>query len=307
MRQFFFNPVMIKELRGRMRGARAFVILSIYLGITAAVTLLVYLAVAGASRTDLTAGRVIGQTIFWTVSSAALVLVCVISPSLTAGAVAGEKERQTYDLLVTTLLSPWQIALGKLVSALAFSLLLILAMLPLASLAFLFGGVSGTELVLAVVGLFVTAVLYATVGLFWSTVMRGTLGATVLAQGSIIAVLLGIPFIFLVTSAIFATSDATRDLTNSPFFIYGFGALLFSHPFIALGYSEVLLKQGENPFYFNVPGQQNLVAPAPWLAYTMIASILTFVFLLLSVRMLRPVQEGEGRPQKEQAEVKAES
>ena len=302
MRQFLFNPVMIKELRGRMRGARAFVVLSIYLGITAAITLLVYLAVAGASRTDLTAGRTIGQTIFWTVCAAALVLVSVITPSLTAGAVAGEKERQTYDLLVTTLLSPWQIALGKLVSALAFALLLILAMLPLASLAFLFGGVSGTELVLAVVGLFVTAVLYATVGLFWSTVMRGTLGATVLAQGSIIGVLLGIPFIFLVMSAIFSTSDATRDLTNSPLFIYAFGALLFSHPFIALGYSDWLLKQGENPFYFTVPNQQNMIAPAPWLAYTIIASIFTLVFLLLSVRMLKPVQEGEGRRRDERAE-----
>jgi ABC-type transport system involved in multi-copper enzyme maturation permease subunit len=279
------NPVLVKELRGRMRGARAFVILSIYLGITAAVTLLVYLAVAGASRTDLTAGRVIGQTIFWTVCSAALVLVCVITPSLTAGAVAGEKERQTYDLLVSSLLSPWQIAWGKLGAALSFALLMILA----------------------VVGLFVTAVLYATVGLFWSTVMRGTLGATVLAQGSIIAVLLGIPFIFLVSSAIFSSSDATRDFTNSPLFIYGFGAVLFSHPFIALGYSEVLLKQGENPFYFNVPSQQNLIAPAPWLAYTVIAVFLTFIFLLLSVRMLRPVQEGEGGARRAQSEAKAES
>lgn len=301
MRQFFLNPVMIKELRGRMRGARAFVILSIYLGITSAITLLVYLAVAGASRTDLTAGRLIGQTIFWTVCTAALVCVCVITPALTAGAVAGEKERQTYDLLVTTLLSPWQIVFGKLVSALAFALLLILAMVPLASLAFLFGGVSGTELVLAVLGLFVTAVLYATVGLFWSTVMRGTLGATVLAQGSIVLVLLGIPFIFLVTSAIFSTNDATRDLTNSPPFIYGFGALLFSHPFIALGYSEVLLKEGANPFYFNVPGQQNLVAPAPWLAYTVIASFLTLIFLLLSVRMLKPTQEEGAQKRKAQS------
>lgn len=299
MRQLLANPVMIKELRGRMRGARAFVILSIYLSVTAAITLMIYLAVAGTSRSDLSAGRDIGQAIFLTVCSAALVQVCVITPSLTAGSIAGEKERQSYDLLITTLLSPWQIVLGKLVSALAYALLLILAMVPLASLAFVFGGVSGTELVLAVVGLFVTSVLYATVGIFWSTVMRGTLGATVLAQGTIVATLLGIPFLFFVVGAILFANDSTRELTRSPVLWYLAGALLFSHPFIALGYSEVLLRQGENPFYFTFQtGDIEVIAPTPWLAYTIIAILLTILFIFLSVRMLRPVQE----PQPKQSE-----
>jgi hypothetical protein len=122
--------------------------------------------------------------------------------------------------------------------------------------------------------------------------MRGTLGATVLAQGSIIAVLLGIPFLLLVLNAILYSSDATRDLTRTTAFVYLMGALVCAHPFIALGYSEVLIKQGENPFYFTVPINQGVLAPQPWLAYTVIALLFTALFFWLSVRLLRPTQDG---------------
>lgn len=292
--RLFSNPVLASELRGRIRGARAMIILTIYLTLTGVVTLLVYLAFASSmsfSQSDFEAGRNIGKAIFLTVMTAALVQVCIITPSLTAGAISGEKERQTYDLLIVTLLSPWQIALGKLASALAFALLLIIAVLPMAGLAFLFGGVSGIELTLAVVGLAVTAVLYATVGLFWSTVMRTTLAATVMAQGTIILTLLGIPFLFFVLVAILENSDQWRNVADSPVFLYALGAFLYTHPFIALGHTEVLLSNGENPFFFVFdPGPSSVLAPSPWLAYTVISFVLTLVFMLLCVQRIKPVQ-----------------
>ncbi len=288
------NPVMISELRGRIRGARAMIILTIYLSLTGIITLLIYLAFASSlpfNQNDFEAGRRIGKAIFLTVITAALVQVCIITPSLTAGSIAGEKERQTYDLLITTLLSPWQIAFGKLMSALSFAFLLVLAVLPLAGLAFLFGGVSGIELIIAMIGLIMTAILYATVGLFWSTVMRTTLGATVMAQGMIILSLLGIPFIFSITGVMVSSARGWNDPTESLIFVYSMGTLLSLHPFIALGLTEILLAQGENPFYFTFDsGQLSLLLPSPWLAYTLLALFLTILFLFLSVRMIRPVQ-----------------
>ena len=120
------NPVLIKELRGRMRGARAFVLLTIYLLILSGVTLLFYAAIADVSASDLNAGRQIGKGLFLLIATVSLIEVCLITPALTAGGIAGEKERQTYDLLVSSLLSPWQIAWGKLGAALSFALLMIL-------------------------------------------------------------------------------------------------------------------------------------------------------------------------------------
>jgi ABC-2 type transport system permease protein len=302
---FLANPVLARELRGRIRGNRALIILVIYLSIIAAVTLLVYAAAAGSFASgvnDPEAGRGIGKAIFITVMTASLIQVCVITPSLTAGAISGEKERQTYDLLLTTLLSPLQIALGKLASALAFAMLLIMAALPLAGLAFLFGGVSGAELLIGIAGLVVTAICYATVGLFWSSIMRTTLAATVMAQGTVILVLLIIPFLFVVGSLLTSAFNGLPDA----FYVYGMGLLLCAHPFIALGLTAASLAEGEGPFLIEVPSDAGqLPAPSPWIVYVLVSALLTAIFLALAIRMIRPTQE-EGPRRRKKSEAGSE-
>jgi ABC-type transport system involved in multi-copper enzyme maturation permease subunit len=291
------NPVLNKELRGRMRGNRAMIILTIYLAVVSLVTLLIYLAFDTSFRgsTSLEDGRNIGKAIFLTVVTVALIGVCIITPSLTAGSIAGEKERQSYDVLITTLLSGWQIVLGKLFAAIAFAALLIAAILPLAGLSFLFGGVSGTELTIAVVGLIVTVVLYASVGLFWSTVMRTTLGATVMAQATIILSLLGIPFLFVMLFTLLENVRVLDELVESSLFIYAVGMVLCIHPFIALGITEASLINNENLFFFTIDTGNDILVPSPWLAYLFLASLLTALLLVLSVRLLRPVDYGLSR------------
>jgi ABC-2 type transport system permease protein len=306
------NPVLIKELRGRMRGARAFVLLTIYLLILSGVTLLFYAAIADVSTSDLNAGRQIGRVLFLLIAAVALVEVCLITPALTAGSISGEKERQTYDLLVSSLLSPWQIAWGKLGSALSFALLMILAVVPMMSLAFLFGGVSLAEVLIALVGLLATAVFYATVGLFWSAALRSTLGATSLALGSIILMLLGIPFLALVFTLIFGRDLAPDWLSSGPF-VYLSGAFLYSHPFIALQATEGQISSGESPFYTRVTIGSDLAArghvlvPSPWIIYLLLSLFFSAILLLLSVRMLRPIQEAQSPDQQRQSQGEGEA
>lgn len=301
------NPVLVKELRGRMRGPRAFVLLTIYLLILGAVTLLLYAALGTNPGSDLNAGRRIGKALFLTIATVALIEVCVITPALTSGGIAGEKERQTYDLLVASLLSPWQIAWGKLGAALAYAMLLILAVVPVMSLAFLFGGVTLAEVLIALVGLVTTAVFYATIGLFWSAVMRGTLGATILSLGSIILMLLLIPFLWVISTLIFARGSST-GLLRSALYIYGGGAFISSHPFIALGLTETFLNNGDHPFYSVIrPGPRDFVVPSPWLVYVALAGIFSTILLFLSVRLLRPQSEGRRRATRHQAAEEAGS
>jgi ABC-2 type transport system permease protein len=304
------NPVLIKELRGRMRGARAFVLLTIYLLILSAVTLLFYAAIADASSSDLNSGRTIGKGLFLLIAAVALIEVCLITPTLTAGSIAGEKERQTYDLLVASLLSPWQIVWGKLASALSFALLLVLSIVPMMSLAFLFGGVSLTEVLIALIGLVTTAMFYATIGIFWSAALRSTLGATSLALGSIIMMLLGIPFMALIFSLIFGRELAPEWL-SSPVFAYLSGAFLYTHPFIALQTSEMQIASGGNPFYSRITlgaelgGRANLLVPSPWISYLLLALFFSLILILLTVRMLHPERDGAGPVQRKEQDQPA--
>jgi ABC-type transport system involved in multi-copper enzyme maturation permease subunit len=286
------NPILVKELRSRMRGSRAFVLMTFYLLVLGAVTLLLYAALSSSAGTDINAGRQIGKSLFIVIAGVALVEVCFITPALTSGAIAGERERQTYDLLVTSLLSPWQILWGKLASALAFAMLLILSVVPVMSLAFLFGGVSLAEVLIALAGLIATAITYATLGLFWSTIMRGSLGATAFSIGSVVVILLGVPFLMVIFLIIFGRGD-TSDLFESPFFIYLSRIAFGLHPFIALGITESLLSSGSSPFVEVVPTSavgRSITLPSPWIMYVIVSLILSGVMLLFAVRSLQPTQ-----------------
>ncbi len=305
---FEFNPILVKELRSRMRGARAFILLTVYLLVLGGVTLLLYSALASSIGNDLNAGRQIGKTLFLVIAAVALIEVCVITPALTSGSIAGEKERQTFDLLIASLLSPWQIIWGKLASALAFALLLILAVVPIMSLAFLFGGVSPAEILIALAGLVATAVCYAAVGLFWSSFMGSSLGATSFALGSIIMVLLGIPFLIVIFTLIFGQSISS-ELLESALFVYISRIFISIHPFIALGFTATQIESGANLFFEVVDtGNGSLMVPAAWLLYVLISAIFSAILIALSVRMIQPAHSTPIlRPRASAAETQAEA
>jgi ABC-type transport system involved in multi-copper enzyme maturation permease subunit len=107
-----------------------------------------------------------------------LFLVCFVAPAFTAAAISSERERQTYDLLRTTLLPARALVFGKLASALSYVLLLIFAAVPLQSMAFLLSGVGWEELTIGFLLLVISAVTFASLGLYISSVARTTLAAT---------------------------------------------------------------------------------------------------------------------------------
>ncbi|MBC8170872.1 MAG: hypothetical protein H7X77_04350, partial [Anaerolineae bacterium] len=133
---FRANPVMLKELRERMRGARAFAVITVYLSLMSAFTVLLYIAYSPFNRgisTSVTGE--LGRVLFAGIVGIELVLIIFIAPAFTAGAVTGERERKTYDLLQITLLPRPSFIIGKLESALGYVFLLLLAAIPLQSIA----------------------------------------------------------------------------------------------------------------------------------------------------------------------------
>ncbi|MCB8943022.1 MAG: ABC transporter permease [Ardenticatenaceae bacterium] len=190
------NPVTMKELRSRMRGRRAFVVLTVYLLVMSLFLSLVYLAYASASSSRFGPdSRQAGKAVFAAVLGVEVFLVIFIAPAFTAGAITGEKERQTYDLLRTTLLPANWFVLGKLLSALSYVFLLIFASIPLQSISFLLGGLSVEELVIGQLLVLAAAVTFALFGLYCSSVMKSTLAASVVTFGGALFWNIGMPIL----------------------------------------------------------------------------------------------------------------
>src|SRR6266481_1312321 len=207
----FLNPIVEKELRSRMRTGRASLLISFYLLTLAGVGWVTYVIVRRQAAGGVANGELsvhVGTTIFRALAGWELVLILFIAPVLTAAAIAGEKERQTLDLLLCTRVRPSSIVIGKLVASLLFALLLLVASVPVFSVVFLFGGVELSQVIGVAAVLGVTALALGAIGLLCSTVLRRPTGATVVAY--VLAFLyLVVP---MVTSLIFPTSVASRTV-----------------------------------------------------------------------------------------------
>jgi ABC-type transport system involved in multi-copper enzyme maturation permease subunit len=192
----------VKELRGRVRGRRAFVVLTFYLLFLAAFAWAWELVAerAYAQSSSLQGGSaaftssLVGQEVFGALVLVETLLVVFLAPAFTSGAISLEREKQTLDMLAATPISSLAIVVGKLISALAYVFLLIAASIPLTAIVFVFGGVSPDDVVRAYAVLIVSALGLGSLGLFISAVMQRTQGATVVTFFTVLFLTLGTMF-----------------------------------------------------------------------------------------------------------------
>ena len=207
------GAVGVKELRGRMRGRRAFVILSVYLVLLAGFTWMVELIMertysTGFGGNAAFASAAIGQGIFVGLIMLETLLVAFLAPLATAGSISLEREKQTLEMLAATPITSFAIVFGKLLSALIWVWLLIAASIPLTAVVFLFGGVAPDDIVHAYLVLVVTALGFGSFGLFCSSLVKRTQAATAVTIFGVLAISMGTLF-----GIFFWQSLATTDLT----------------------------------------------------------------------------------------------
>ena len=233
----------VKELRGRMRGKRAFVILTLHLLLVAGFAWMIESiaerSFAGGFGSSFGASAEIGRQLFLAIVFLLTLITLILAPASTAGAISLEREKQTLDLLATTPISSLAIVLGKLVSALSWILLLLAASIPVVALVFTFGGITPDDVLRAYVVLLVTAFAFGAIGLFVSALVKRTQAATVINLVAVIFLTVGTAFIFLFWTAMtgnsgFLPDEPTRDtnplssLTKHPP-----EALMWFNPFVA--------------------------------------------------------------------------
>jgi ABC-type transport system involved in multi-copper enzyme maturation permease subunit len=205
------TAVVTKELRGRMRGRRAFAVLTIYLVLLSVFTWGIYEFQRQVNAWRFAPGMVgpefagsvvpisatVGHAIFSGLLVLETLLILVLAPALTSGAISLEREKQTLELLITTPLSRLGLVVGKLLSALTYVVLLILASIPLSAVVFTFGAVGPEDIARAYVLLFAVAFGTGAIALFWSALLKRTQAATVVTYLTVLAFTLGATVIYI--------------------------------------------------------------------------------------------------------------
>jgi ABC-type transport system involved in multi-copper enzyme maturation permease subunit len=181
------NPVLQHELVANLRKPRAFLLLVAYIVILGGMVLLAW---PKATRLDLTQPAE-AQRLTSLLFLGQFVLASLMAPSFAAGALAGEKERLSLEMLLATPMRPGAIVLGKFLAALTHLGVLVFCSLPIVLLCVPLGGVSPYEVLAAYVATASAVALFGIVSLWASGFFERTSSALVVSYFLILPMALG--------------------------------------------------------------------------------------------------------------------
>lgn len=254
------NPLIIKDGISRMRSWRAPLAITVYLGLLGAFGYALFTIQVLTSQYTRQASADVGGWVFTALAFFQLSLISLFAPALAAGAISGERERQTFDVLLVSRVSAFGIVWGKLVASLAYLLLIILTALPLFAAVFLFGGIDFGQFVLTHLITVVTALEIGAISLFFSALFRRSLAATVTSYGAAFALVVGTALagLLLTYITLFKASAGPSSFDANP--------LLFGNPLYAL-YGVLTWTTPPPPMHLGRLVQMaalNSGAPATW-------------------------------------------
>jgi ABC-2 type transport system permease protein len=181
MKRYVTNPMIIKELRQRLRERRAWLLPTLYLFVLSGIVIGAYYFTTDTGhrlRGAEVQGADIGQSIFLGVVFTQITVLLLMAPVFSSGAITLEREQRTLAGLLTSLLSAPQIWWGKFVAALLYLLLLVASALPLLALPFAFGGVEPLDMLKVLGSTILTLACICAIGLWCSAVFRRSVHAT---------------------------------------------------------------------------------------------------------------------------------
>lgn len=178
-----WNPIVKKDLQVSARSMRLSWGLFAYEAVLTMTFLLALSIIQQESRSYYSNGNVYGKLIylFPVLSVAQVCIVALIVPVITASSISGEKERQTFDIMLTTCMSPFSIVLGKVMSAVLRILFFVAAGMPIMALAFVVGGLSWSYLFYFVLTIILLSLLSGSIGILSSALCRRSITAVILS------------------------------------------------------------------------------------------------------------------------------
>ena len=268
-----YNPVLMKEMKLRFRSFKSFSGLLFYLAVLC-IFITGFVMVATEFKGYGYIEPTMSYALFVLLSIVQMALVMFITPGVTAGAISSEREKQTLNILLTTTQSSAQLIIGKLLSSIAFIVLMLIAGLPIYSLVFLFGGVSPSQMLTTFAFYFVTLVTIGSIGIFFSTITKKTIVAMIATYGAMIFLGAITAFLFFV-SMVMAGSGVASTLGG--YLAYAFASINPGALILTLTTPELKLVFEEmTGVHFPV-----------WLTYLLFYSAVTVLCLTGAIKKLR--------------------
>lgn len=113
--------------------------------------------------------------------------IMLIAPALTAGSVAGERQRKSLDLVLSTPIEYKHYLVGKLIASYRYTWMLLLLSLPLVSMCVVVGGATWVDVITSFIYLSLYGLLFTAIGLLCSVLAPRPVSAVVYSYITVIA------------------------------------------------------------------------------------------------------------------------
>lgn len=284
------NPIIKKDVKVQARSYKMCVEVFVYEIIMA---LVFFVAMIFITRQNRYSDDNVYASIVWLYPVLAVtqwVILGVIIPIHTSSAISGEKERQTFDIMMTTSMTPWSIIMGKVMTAILQGMLFVVASVPIMALTFVVGGLSWSYLFWFIAVALLVSLFAASIGIMCSSICRKSITAVIVSYG--------IYMIFFVVTAlpvylVGPLSDYAKDAEDM------IGCLLLN-PAVYLAEFVVRTMTQESMIgnmidqTKNTPIMSFLISGYWWLIISTIVFVaISLIFLAIAAKRISPVSKGK--------------
>jgi len=173
------NPILKKELMVGSRSMKmSFAIMGINGFLTLIVILVMMVSAGSAGKVNYDYSNLI--YLFPVLGCIECGILSLVVPIITSGSISGEREKQTLDIMLTTPMKPFSIAVGKLESAMVVVMMYMISNIPMLAISFVLGGLSWWALLGLIGMMFYLGIYVGSVGIFCSSVVKKSVAATIL-------------------------------------------------------------------------------------------------------------------------------
>ncbi len=279
------NPVYQREIGTDAKAGRIFLVLIIFNCVLSVVTFVMFYSIFNGVR-HMGAVDYSGLTELYTIMAYIEIgMVMIIIPATTAGAITGERERKTLDIMLVGSRHARTIVVGKFISNMRLILVVMISSIPILSMVFVYGGIRFVNLLQLLIIIMIAGIYMGSIGIFCSSICKRTTSAVVLSYGMLVATtLVTIAFNYLIVKI--SANDSNG--------IYEYFALFFN-PIAPLTY--IISEQLDNVdgfieiVFYGITQKYFDEVAGRWLLYSSITQLLVSAIMLnLSALILNPLK-----------------
>lgn len=312
----YLNPIVKKDVKVQARSMKICWGVFVYELILALVFFLAINIIQSASRYSTSNIYSAMVWLYPVLAVTQLVILGLVVPVKTASSISGEKERQTFDIMMTTSMSPFSIIVGKVMTAVVQSMFFVVASMPVMALSFIIGGMSWAYLFWFLGIALLVSLFSASIGILCSSLCKRSISAVIMSYAFYLLFFLGTALPTILYEVVKGNLKYTLGTLPRFFEVYGDNIYLslLLNPAVYLAEFFARIMVGESLVnslagYMSVSWQSQtsqvrgpivLVTSGYWwlIFATLLFVGISFLFLWIASRRINPIKgrrSGGGR------------